>query len=126
MLEAGSDAEDTEAADFELAMLSDIGTHRSNNEDLCGHLVESHGCRISRWPTASAATKAARSRARWRSRVDPGSLSRNSPREWGAAKRLHRAVQRANIEIYNCALTVPELRRMATTLTAAAVDNGVL
>lgn len=51
---------------------------------------------------------------------------RDSPREWGASKRLHRAVQRANIEIYNFASAVPDLRRMATTLTAVAVENGVL
>ena len=49
---------------------------------------------------------------------------RDSPREWGASKRLHRAVQRANIEVYNFASTVPELRRMATTLTAVAIENG--
>ncbi len=51
---------------------------------------------------------------------------RDSPPAWGAAKRLHRAVQRANIEIHNRALSVPELRRMATTLTAAVVDDGAL
>src|SRR5260370_26703760 len=51
---------------------------------------------------------------------------RESPVAWGPAKRLHRAVQRANIEIHNRALIVPELRRMATTLTAAAVVDGTL
>src|SRR5260370_22958786 len=51
---------------------------------------------------------------------------RESPVAWGPAKRLHRAVQRANIEIHNRALIVPELRRMATTLTAAAVADGTL
>jgi PPM family protein phosphatase len=51
---------------------------------------------------------------------------RDSPPAWGAAKRLQRAVQRANIEIHNRALSVPELRRMGTTLIAVAVDNGRL
>src|SRR5260370_39742939 len=51
---------------------------------------------------------------------------RESPVAWGPAKRLHRAVQRANIEVHNRALIVPELRRMATTLTAAAVVDGTL
>ena len=51
---------------------------------------------------------------------------RESPVEWGAAKRLYRAVQRANVELYNKALSVPELRRMATTLTAVVVDRGIL
>ncbi len=49
-----------------------------------------------------------------------------SPAGWGPAKRLHRAVLQANIEIHNRALTVPQLRRMATTLTAAVVSGGVL
>lgn len=51
---------------------------------------------------------------------------RESPMAWGPSKRLHRAVQRANIEIHNRAMTVPELRRMGTTLTAAVVDGGML
>jgi protein phosphatase len=42
------------------------------------------------------------------------------------AKRLFRAVQQANIEVYDLALVVPELRGMATTLTAVAVDRGEL
>jgi PPM family protein phosphatase len=51
---------------------------------------------------------------------------RESPPGWGAGKRLHRAVQRANIEIHNRAIAVPELRRMGTTLIAAVVDGGML
>ena len=39
-------------------------------------------------------------------------------------KRLYRAVQRANIEIHNRAIAVPELRRMGTTLTAVVVEGG--
>lgn len=41
-------------------------------------------------------------------------------------KRLHHAVQRANIEIYTKAMTVPELRHMGTTLTASAVVGNTL
>src|SRR5262249_23139158 len=39
---------------------------------------------------------------------------------------LLRAVQRANIEIHDRAVVVPELARMATTLTAVSIDNGIL
>jgi len=39
-------------------------------------------------------------------------------------KRLVRAVQQANIEIYDTAVVVPQLRRMCTTLTALVVDRG--
>jgi protein phosphatase len=35
-------------------------------------------------------------------------------------------VQRANIEVYELSLTVPELRGMATTLTAVTLDRGEL
>ena len=41
----------------------------------------------------------------------------------GSAKRLFRAVQRANIAIHDLALVVPELRGMATTLTAAVLTK---
>jgi serine/threonine protein phosphatase PrpC len=110
---------------FELAMRSDIGTNRSNNEDFCGHLVEAPDAvvfvvadGVGGYEGGEVASKMA---------VETTlNTYRNSPREWGASKRLHRAVQNANIEVYNFASTVPELRRMATTLTAVAIENGTL
>ncbi len=42
------------------------------------------------------------------------------------AKRLYRAVQRANIAVHDLALVVPELRGMATTLTAVLLAPGEL
>jgi PPM family protein phosphatase len=42
------------------------------------------------------------------------------------AKRLYRAVQRANIAVHDQALDVPELRSMATTLTAVVLSQGEL
>jgi len=39
-------------------------------------------------------------------------------------KRLVRAVQQANIEIYDTAVVVPQLRTMCTTLTALVLDRG--
>lgn len=53
------------------------------------------------------------------------SAYRESPATWGAAKRLYRAVQQANIEIHDRALVVTELRGMSTTLTAVVVDGGI-
>lgn len=41
-------------------------------------------------------------------------------------KGLRRAVQQANLEIYQKAITVPELRGMGTTLTASVVTGGTL
>jgi protein phosphatase len=49
-----------------------------------------------------------------------------APGSWPVAKRLRRAVQEANLEIYAKAITVPELRGMGTTLTATALVGGTL
>jgi len=113
------------AFEFELALLSDIGNGRTNNEDFHGKLVES---------STDALFVVADGVGGYEGGEIASSMGvetvleayRDSPAEWGPAKRLHRAVQRANIEIYNRAITVPELRRMATTLTAAVVNGGTL
>jgi serine/threonine protein phosphatase PrpC len=110
---------------FEFAMLSDIGTNRSNNEDFCGHLVEAPDAVLFVVADGVGGYEGGEVASKMAVEVTINSY-RDSPREWGASKRLHRAVQTANIEVYNFALTVPELRRMATTLTAVAVENGTL
>ena len=51
---------------------------------------------------------------------------RANPAAWGSAKRLYRAVQQANIEIYERATVVPELRTMRTTITAVVVEGAML
>jgi serine/threonine protein phosphatase PrpC len=50
----------------------------------------------------------------------------SAPRTWPLDKRLKRAVQEANLRIYSKATTVPELRKMGTTLTASAVVGSTL
>jgi PPM family protein phosphatase len=50
----------------------------------------------------------------------------SAPGSWPVHKRLRRAVQQANLEIYTKAMTVPELRSMGTTLTASAVVGETL
>lgn len=45
---------------------------------------------------------------------------------WPVARRLRRAVQQANHELYGKAIAVPELRGMGTTLTATALVGEVL
>jgi PPM family protein phosphatase len=110
---------------FEVALLTDVGTNRDSNEDSCGHWVESEDTvlfavadGIGGYEGGEVASEMA---------IDVTlEAYRESPPAWGPAKRLQRAVQRANIEIHNRALTVPELRRMGTTLTAAVVSNGTL
>jgi PPM family protein phosphatase len=110
---------------FDLAAFSDVGTKRSHNEDACGHLIES---------AHSAVFAVADGVGGYEGGEIASSMAveitlqawRDSPSAWGAGKRLFRAVQRANIEIYNRALAVPELRGMCTTLTAVAVERGVV
>ena len=106
---------------YDLALISEVGTNREGNEDSCGHLVENdstvvflvadgvggyEGGEIASAMAVETALEAFRS----------------SLPSLGPAKRLNRALQEANIEIHNRALTVPELRGMATTTTAVAVS----
>ncbi|MGC1678872.1 MAG: protein phosphatase 2C domain-containing protein [Candidatus Binataceae bacterium] len=114
-----------QTGNFDLAMLSDVGTNRPDNEDCCGHLIDTPDAAvfavadgIGGYEGGEVASSMAieLTLAAWR----------ESPASWGAAKRLARAVQFANIEIHNRALAVPELRRMGTTLTAVAIDKGML
>src|SRR5207253_1015346 len=49
-----------------------------------------------------------------------------SPARWPIAKRLRRAIQDANLRIYNKGLAVPELRGLGTTVTATAIVGAAL
>jgi len=110
---------------FDLAVLSDVGTDRPDNEDACGRYVE--GGDVALFVIADGIGGYEGGEIASRMAVDITlEAYRASPAAWGAAKRLHRAVQRANIEIHNRAIIVPELRRMGTTLTAAVIDGGML
>ena len=114
-----------EALAFDLAAFSDVGTKRSHNEDSCGHLIESAHCAV--FAVADGVGGYEGGEIASSMAVDITLQAwRDSPSAWGAGKRLFRAVQRANIEIHNRALAVPELRGMCTTLTAVAVERGVV
>jgi len=113
-----------EAAAVDLALLSDIGTNRSNNEDSCGHITDK-GDVIFAVADGIGGYEGGEVASAMAIEITLRAYRENAV-GWGPSKRLHRAVQEANIEIHNRALTVPELRRMGTTLTAAAVSDGVL
>ena len=115
----------TDTPAFDLALLSDVGTNRENNEDSCGSHTESENSVVFAVADGVGGYEGGEIASAQAIEVTLGAF-RDSPAGWGPAKRLHRAVQRANIEIYNRALTVPELRRMATTLTAVVVSDGAL
>ena len=110
---------------FDLALLSDVGTTRSGNEDCCGHFVENDDCVL--FAVADGVGGYEGGEVASAIAIETTLQAyRESPIAWGAAKRLHRAVQQANIEIHNKAIAVPELRGMATTLTAVVVEKGIL
>jgi len=110
---------------FDLAVLSDVGTERPNQEDASGSYVESpvHGVIV----VADGLGGYEGGELASRMAVDVTLATyRESAASLGVAKRLYRAVQQANFDIYDRVIVVPELRRMATTVVAFAVDRGVL
>jgi PPM family protein phosphatase len=116
---------DVADSDFEIAVLTDIGCSRSNNEDFCGHSVESPREVILAVADGVGGYNGGEVASQMAVEVTLAAYRESAP-SLGPAKRLYRAVQRANIEIHNRALAVPELRRMATTLTAVVVAEGDL
>ncbi len=110
---------------FDLAVLSDAGTDRPGNEDACGYFIESPEAALLVIADGIGGYEGGEVASRMAVDVTLEAY-RKSPVAWGAAKRLHRAVQRANIEIHHRAIAVPALRWMGTTLTAAVVEGGRL
>src|SRR5262249_24628665 len=110
---------------FDLAALSDVGNERSNNEDNCGSLVQGQMHAVVAVADGVGGYEGGEPA---RKLAGEGTLKRykENTASMGAPKRLHRAVQQANIEIHDRTLVVPELRRMSTTVTAAVIDQGVL
>ncbi len=107
------------------AMLSDQGTERENNEDACGSCVESASSVLV--VVADGVSGSEGGEVASQTAVDVTIRAyRESPPAWGPAKRVHRAVQQANIEIHDRALVVADLRRMATTVTAVVACNGIV
>ena len=110
---------------FDLAVLSDAGTDRPANEDACGYFIE--GPQAALLVVADGIGGYEGGEIASRMAVDVTlEAYRESPVTWGADTRLHRAVQRANIEIHQRAIAVPLLRRMGTTLTAEVIEGGRL
>ncbi len=107
---------------FEMAALSDAGTQRDHNEDACacapdaGLVAVADG--VSGGRGGETASRMAVEATLREFREQPASL--------GIARRLARAAQRANIDVHERSLFVPELTGMSTTLTAAAIDRGRL
>ena len=109
----------------EAAALSDAGTERGDNEDSCGILVESGTCAVVAVADGVSSYEGGEVASRMAIEVMLRAYREEAP-TLGAGQRLYRAFQQANIEIYDRAVAVPELRGMATTLTAVALERGGL
>lgn len=107
---------------FEMAAVSDVGTMREHNEDFCACAPEAGLVAVADGVSGAhggeTASRMAVEATLREFREQPGSV--------GAARRLARAAQQANIEVHELSLFVPELRGMSTTLTAAVIDGGQL
>ncbi len=110
--------------EIEFFQLTDVGCVREGNEDAVGHWPHEDGLlfAVADGLGGHAAGEVASALAL---EVLAREMDR-APGNWAVTKRLRRAVQEANLELYNKATAVPELRGMGTTLTASAVVGGTL
>jgi serine/threonine protein phosphatase PrpC len=111
--------------ELEVAAVTDVGTEREHNEDQCGHLLEGEACGLLVVADGVSSAEAGETASQTAVAATLRTFSEQPPGT-ATAKRLYRAVQQANIEIYDLATVVPELRGMTTTLTAVVVDRGEL
>jgi PPM family protein phosphatase len=111
--------------ELEVATLTDVGTEREHNEDRCGELLESPGCALLVVADGVSSAEAGETASQIAVAATLKTFG-EQPAGISTPKRLYRAVQQANIEVYDLATVVPELRGMTTTLTAVVVDRGEL
>jgi protein phosphatase len=106
-----------------MAALSHPGTERGENEDSCASHRENDECGLVAVADGVSSYDGGEVASQRATEVVVRFFKEQGP---GVAtmKRLVRAVQQANIEIYDTAVVVPQLRRMCTTLTVVAVDRG--
>jgi protein phosphatase len=110
--------------EIDFFQLTDVGCVREANEDAVGHWPHEDGLLFA-VADGVGGENAGEVASALALEVIAREMER-APGNWAVAKRLRRAIQEANLEIYNKAITVPELRRMATTLTATAIVGGSL
>jgi serine/threonine protein phosphatase PrpC len=109
---------------FEVAVASHVGTERRENQDNHGQVLDSATTGmvvVADGVSGAVAGETASQRA-----VETTLRTYRALQTMRAARRLQRAVQQANIDVYDLAVVVPELRGMATTLTAMVIDRGTL
>jgi serine/threonine protein phosphatase PrpC len=113
------------AGDVRVALLSEAGPVRSANEDCCGHRAADAATTLVVVADGVSGYQAADVASQMAVEVTLEAWDRQSA-TMRPEVRLARAAQEANIAIYDRAMVVPELRGMATTLTAVAIEGGRL
>ena len=110
---------------YDVYALTDIGNERENNEDCVGFSYESSNALVLVVADGVGGYEGGEQASRMAVDVTLASY-REQGVEVSPEKRLYRAAQQANIEIYDRAIVVTELRSMSTTLTAVAIEEGML
>jgi protein phosphatase len=110
---------------LEIGALTDVGTEREHNEDHCGHAWIGPATVVVAVADGVSSYEAGETASQKAVEVVLRAFT-EQPTAKSAGKRLAQAVQQANIEVYDLAIVVPELRGMATTLTTVVVDGGEL
>jgi protein phosphatase len=111
-------------SEIEFFQLTDVGCVREHNEDAVGYWPHEDGI-IFAVADGLGGHNAGEVASALALEVLARELER-APGTWAMTKRLRRAAHEANLAIYNKSITVPELYRMGTTLTATALVGGNL
>ena len=109
---------------LDFSQLTDVGTVREENEDAVAFWPHEDGMVF-----AVADGLGGHNAGEVASNLALETLGREldrAPANWSIDKRLRRAIQEANIAIHQKGITVPELSRMATTITASAIVGNTL
>jgi PPM family protein phosphatase len=110
---------------FEIGACTDRGTRRPHNEDHCGYMLLGAATAIVAVADGVSGLEGGQTASGKAVEVTLRAFTEQPPSK-NAARRLAEAAQQANIEVYDLSVVVPELRGMATTLTAVALDRGEL
>jgi len=105
--------------ELELATASDVGTEREGNEDCCGSFVEDRACAIVAVADGVSSYAGGEVASQMTVEVMIGAYRDEAP-TIPAGQRLYRAVQQANIAIYD--RFYPIYRRLYSALRSEFAD----
>jgi serine/threonine protein phosphatase PrpC len=110
---------------YDVCALSDVGNERENNEDCVGFSYEGDNSLVLVVADGVGGYEGGEQASRMAVDVTLAAYKEQAA-TIAPEKRLYRAAQQANIEIYDRAIVVTELRNMSTTLTAVALEGAML